>query len=119
MLSFRRRLLRFHRHPTDRVYLLAHIRPPRFGLMDRRLVGRHIAVAISHEPIPAAVGTKENGLIAPSNGSWRELPLDLHATHRVDRISSAAPEANSISIEPVKRGKDTQENQVEICRVVP
>src|SRR5207244_3453301 len=74
---------------------------------------------ISDEPIPAAVGTKENGLIAAKHAGWRELPFDLHPAHRVDRVPGAAPKAESVSIEPVERHEDTQEDQVEVRRVVP
>src|SRR5207244_12355281 len=87
VLSLRSGRLLVDAHSADRVYLLAHIGPPRFGPMGhRRLVGPHIVFGISDEPIPAAVGTKENGLIAAKHAGWRELPFDLHPAHRVDRV---------------------------------
>ncbi len=71
------------------------------------------------ESMPAMVRAEVDSVTVVDERGRCVGRLDLHATHRIERIAAPAAQALTIPVGPVEESKEGKEDDVEVGRVVP
>src|SRR5205807_7479248 len=81
--------------------------------------GSCIACVVGHEAVVTALRAEPDGFRVVEHPSRRVPLLHLHTADGIERVACPTTETFAVAVEPVEKGEDTEEEDVEEGRVVP